>query len=600
MMQAPLSITPAVLTAALSAHFGFDHFRPGQQETIEAVLSGQHAILVMPTGSGKSLCFQLPALLLPGTTIVVSPLIALMKDQVDALHRRNIEATFLNSSLSSDEISYRQARMKQGAYKLVYVAPERFRNPTFMAQLSDSSISMLVVDEAHCMSQWGHDFRPDYLYLQEVVKHLPHVRIMAVTATATQKVCQHIAQLLMPQATPHTLITGFRRENLFLKITQTKNHLQKLQRTLAVIKRFKCGIIYCSTRKMVERVHELLLGEKIPALFYHGALSDSQRIQTQEAFMSQSDAIVVATNAFGMGIDRADIRFVIHWDVPGSIEAYYQEVGRAGRDGGFSWCELLFNYADLFTQDFFIQAANPEERYVMQLFRAVYDAVSEADGESVTLSNEDWSQRSGIKNTLSITTILASLERAKVITQMRQPGSRFSTIKLLIPKPYEEIRKICDAMRLKRLNDQGKLDAIKAYGYTKGCLHDYLISYFGERSIHHQCQLCGNCNPTLGEMPPLRPLSPDQLIVLKKVISCAVRMRGAGTVDTLCAVLMGTSSTHQSLSTYGILSDYTKPALCKIILALHYDGALCGITATQRGIDIALDRVEHLHFAWLR
>lgn len=355
----------------LDRWFGYADFRPGQYEPIEAVVAGRDAVVVMPTGAGKSLCFQLTALLLPGVTIVVSPLIALMRDQVESLARRQIPATFINSTLDARAYDLRVSELLSGHYKLVYVAPERLANKQFAAVLAKLEISCLAVDEAHCISQWGHDFRPDYLALGELIAAHPAMRVMAVTATATPDVRRDIiAQLRLEgrasaKGPLSVQVQGFSRLNLNLAVSRCQTHEEKLEHLLALIRTHKTGIVYVATRKHAQMVYEklkamrALLGESEP-LLYHAGLDAAERARVQTRFMEAKCPVIVATNAFGMGVDRADIRFVAHWDIPGSVEAYYQEVGRAGRDGLPSHCELFFNYADVHMQEFFFKdSENP-------------------------------------------------------------------------------------------------------------------------------------------------------------------------------------------------------------------------------------------------
>src|SRR5438067_1926987 len=299
----------------------------------------------MPTGGGKSLCYQLPALLLEGTTVVVSPLIALMKDQVDALQRRGISATLINSSLSLDEQRERIRSLARGEFKLVYIAPERFRSRSFLDALGQSTIALFAVDEAHCLSMLGDDFRPDYFRLGQVLETLGRPQVAAFTATATPEVRRDILTHLALRE-PREFVAGFARPNLKLLITHVANEAQKYERLNALIRDHKTGIVYCSTRKRVEAVAETLRLAKISSILYHGGMNDEEREKAQNEFMQGRRDVVVATNAFGMGIDRPDIRFVVHFDVPGSVEAYYQEAGRAGRDGEAATCDLLFNHAD--------------------------------------------------------------------------------------------------------------------------------------------------------------------------------------------------------------------------------------------------------------
>src|SRR6266550_355292 len=320
----------AALTS-LRAHFGFDEFREGQREVIAALLEGKDAVVVMPTGSGKSLCYQLPAMMLSGATLVVSPLIALMKDQVDALRARDLPATFINSSITPAEQHARIDALSRREFKLVYVSPERFRSGRFVEALQRAGISLCAVYEAQCISTWGHDFRPDYLKLKASIKALGSVQTLALTATATPYVRSDIIQQL-GLVKPPTFVSGFDRPNLSIEVIHTEKEREKI----AHIKRLALthkgsGIIYASTRKAVEQVAAKLQEQGLGVAAYHAGMGDAVRIRAQEDFMSGRAQMIVATNAFGMGIDKPDIRFVAHYQMPGSIEAYYQEIGRAGR-----------------------------------------------------------------------------------------------------------------------------------------------------------------------------------------------------------------------------------------------------------------------------
>ena len=341
---------------ALKTYFNFDSFRPGQEAIVQAVLRGEDTLAVLPSGGGKSLCFQLPALVRPGLTLVVSPLIALMKDQVDALNQNGIPATFVNSSLGWAEMHRRLVDM--GRHRLVYVAPERFKSKWFLSSLRRTGVSLFVVDEAHCISMWGHDFRPDYMLLTEMLDLLGRPQVMACTATATPEAREDIGRQLGLKD-PTVIVRGFARENLTLAVRRTGTHAEKLARTLEILKEHPTGIVYCSTRSNTERVAAKLMAEGVSCIAYHGGLEDQERRRAQDLFIRGGVPVAVATNAFGMGIDRPDLRTIIHWDIPGSIEAYYQEAGRAGRDGRPARCELLFSHADVRTQEFFIQEGGP-------------------------------------------------------------------------------------------------------------------------------------------------------------------------------------------------------------------------------------------------
>ena len=355
----------------LHASFGYADFRPGQAQAVGAILSGRDSVVILPTGGGKSVCFQVPALMLPGITVVVSPLISLMKDQVDALAARGLPADFVNSTLSARESAERFRRAERGELKLLYVAPERFDFGNTAERLRDIGVSLLAVDEAHCVSEWGHDFRPSYLRMAAVRERLGDPPTVALTATATPEVRRDIATQLHLRD-PLTVITGFDRRNLHYHVVSTKNDAQK-DAALVDILREKAGqaIIYASTRKNVERVSDVVERAGIAVACYHAGLDDAHRHEVQDSFMNEKVRVIVATNAFGMGIDKRNVRLVIHHAMPGTIEAYYQEAGRAGRDGDHSDCYLLHAFQDRFTHEFFIKGAYPDRKLVEQVYEAL-------------------------------------------------------------------------------------------------------------------------------------------------------------------------------------------------------------------------------------
>ena len=344
----------------LRKYFGHEAFRPGQEVMVNALTHHRDALGVMPTGAGKSMCYQVPALMMPGVAIVISPLISLMADQVAALKSAGVPAAYLNSSLTPRQMDLAMQRARQGAYKIIYVAPERLETPSFQAMAQSMPISLLAVDEAHCVSQWGQDFRPVYLRIADFVDSLPTRPVMgAFTATATERVRQDIIRLLRLQ-NPETVTTGFDRPNLYFEVIRPKNRDAALMDILRR-KRGESGIVYCATRKAVEQVCDNLIRAGIDATRYHAGLSDEERKENQEKFQYDTCPVMVATNAFGMGIDKSNVRFVIHYQMPRSMEAYYQEAGRAGRDGEAAECILLYNGSDIFTAKWMIEHTEPNE-----------------------------------------------------------------------------------------------------------------------------------------------------------------------------------------------------------------------------------------------
>lgn len=345
-------------TSVLKQYFGHSAFKNGQEQVVDAILQGQDVLCVMPTGAGKSVCYQVPALMFNGVTVVISPLISLMKDQVNALTQNGIRAAYLNSSLTSAQYSKALTNMKNGIYKLVYVAPERLSAPEFVEVCKEIHIALLAVDEAHCISQWGQDFRPSYLKITDFVESLKTRPIVAAfTATATQKVKIDIENSLKLKS-PFRITTGFDRPNLKFEVIRPKNKLVKL---FEILKEHSddSGIIYCSTRKTVEEICNALDEKGFSVTMYHAGLSDDIRKSNQEDFVFDRKSIMVATNAFGMGIDKSNVSYIIHYNMPKDIESYYQEAGRAGRDGTNAECILLYSPGDVRTNKFLIEASEP-------------------------------------------------------------------------------------------------------------------------------------------------------------------------------------------------------------------------------------------------
>jgi ATP-dependent DNA helicase RecQ len=366
-------MNPAAIEA-LRTYYGYDQFRSGQSTLIEAILSGQDVLGIMPTGAGKSICYQIPAILLPGVTLVISPLISLMKDQVDALNAAGIEATFINSSLSAKETNERMRHVAQGHYKLLYVAPERLESEHFRELVRELEVPLVAVDEAHCVSQWGHDFRPSYMTITRLLRDIhPRPVMAAFTATATDIVKDDIVVRLKLQS-PARVTTGYARTNLALNVVRNVDKRDYVARFIQE-HRGQSGIIYASTRREVESVQAFVNGLGVPAGKYHAGLSEEERGRTQDDFQRDDLQVVVATNAFGMGIDKSNVRFVIHNNMPKNLEAYYQEAGRAGRDGEPGECVLLFSPQDVVTQKFFIDQSEADEERKRNDYRLLNEMV---------------------------------------------------------------------------------------------------------------------------------------------------------------------------------------------------------------------------------
>lgn len=367
------------IESLLKQYFGYSSFRPGQHEVIQTLLDGRDCLAIMPTGAGKSICFQLPALMMPGVTLVISPLISLMKDQVDSLVNQEIPATYINSQCTFEEVKARFAAIRAGRIKLVYISPERLENQFFTAFMQTLPISMFIIDEAHCVSQWGHDFRPSYCAVRDWIAALPKRPVVgAFTATATEKVKHDMMSLLGLQK-ERIFIGGFDRPNLYFRVVHAK---AKMEFTLAYIAKHKedSGIIYAATRKEVDRICDELNRRGIKAGRYHAGLSDEMRRSMQEAFTYDKLQVIVATNAFGMGIDKSNVRYVIHYQMPKNIESYYQEAGRAGRDGGPGDCILLFNRQDIMIQKFLIEQSVRDAKQQDTEFRLLNAMVRYCEG----------------------------------------------------------------------------------------------------------------------------------------------------------------------------------------------------------------------------
>lgn len=399
----------------LFKHFGYSAFRNGQIEIIESIANGHDTLVIMPTGGGKSVCYQIPAMLCEGVALVVSPLIALMKDQVDALTRANIRSAFINSTLGFQEIRQRMHDARFGKYKLLYVAPERLESEEFLESLRLIPLSFLAVDEAHCVSEWGHDFRPSYLNVATANETLGRLPVIALTATATPEVQDDIARHLH-MAAPARFIRGFDRPNLRYTVERIRN---KIPAVMALVEESKgTNIVYCASRKRVEDVAAALRSHRLPADAYHGGMADTLRKTVQERFIEGKCKTIVATNAFGMGVDKSDVRNVIHCDLTLSLEAYYQEAGRAGRDGAESDCTLLYDPSDRGLQEFFISSTYPERETLEKVYSFLYDFHATPLGlksyAPVLIDDVQIANRSGVHLSV-VTTALSLFERAEIL-----------------------------------------------------------------------------------------------------------------------------------------------------------------------------------------
>ncbi len=561
---APFAASP---DEALETIFGFEAFRAGQRRVVDRLVDGGDALAVMPTGSGKSLCYQLTAALTEGVTLVVSPLIALMKDQLDALHQTGLPATEINSSISRRERRRRIEGMRTGDYKIVYVAPERFRSSAFRRALREVEIGLFAIDEAHCISQWGHDFRPDYRRLADVRSELDEPRTVALTATATEYVQKDIVRQL-DLADADVIVSGFERPNLYFEVFHARGKRDKLRRLEALIDYHdgESVIVYGATRKQVRQVCGDLDDRGIDAELYHGGMDDQARATIHDRWMAGEMPVLVATNAFGMGVDKADVRAVVHYNMPGSVEAYYQEAGRAGRDGEPAHCLLLFNYADTGIHEWFADNSYPTRREIAQ----VWNRLTGLEPSRRRTGPGALADRiAGLESDLHPMLVESALRQLEAAGHLEATAEGLELVEEVAADRLE-----VDFERLDRRRrvEKEQVEHVAEYASSAGCRQAALLRHFGtEPSFGERCGHCSDCDPPpvyaeqqADELAETVVCDDDPATVLRKVLSGIARGRGKRGATAVAGMLVGSSARSvreagfDELSTYGILAEIRK------------------------------------------